>query len=153
MDNTWMKFPRNSEVYMLGLGQFLDFAFFQENTGVEGMILRPCKTCKNGICLLRKDVEVHLRRVGFINGYTQWIAHGETSKFTTSTSFHNEPNDGDNMLEMLNDAFRVQYDVDDEMDDNEDKETEEPNSEVKLFYKLVDDSKEEFWPGCKKFSK
>ncbi|XP_057770620.1 uncharacterized protein LOC130990399 [Salvia miltiorrhiza] len=152
MDKTWMKFPRNSKTYLDGLKMFLDFAFSKENTSVNGMILCPCKTCKNGICLPREDVEVHLRCLGFIRGYTQWIAQGETSNFTTPNSFFNEPSDGDNMQEMLNDAFGVPYD-DVEIGENEADEIEEPNSKAKSFYKLVDDSQQELWPGCKKFSK
>ncbi|KAH6767318.1 hypothetical protein C2S52_018301 [Perilla frutescens var. hirtella] len=112
------------------------------------MILCPCKKCKNGICLSREEVEVHLKCVGFINGYTQWVAHGEAYNFSTPPSFHNEPSDVNNVQEMLNDAFGVPHD-DVEMDGNDDNEIEEPNLEAKSFYKLVDDSQQELWPGCR----
>ncbi|GFP88985.1 hypothetical protein PHJA_001042200 [Phtheirospermum japonicum] len=157
MDKTWMKLPRNSKGYMRGLRIFLNFAFSQENTGVEGMILCPCKTCKNAICFPREDVEEQLKCVGFIKGYTQWIAHGETSDFNVessnfyaTTSTNNDPSACDNTQEMLNDAFGAQCN-DFEMGDN--ARVEEPNPKSKKFYKLVKDSQQELWPGCSKFSK
>lgn len=154
-----MKLARNSKGYMNGLKLFLDFAFSHEKTGIGGTILCPCRKCNNGICLQREEVESHLKCVGFIKNYTQWIAHGETSYVSASDSFSNEHSgvdhsSVDSMEDMLNDAFRVPFnDVDMADQSGVDVGVEEPIPKIKMFYKLLDESQQELWPGCKKFSK
>ncbi|KAL3502020.1 hypothetical protein ACH5RR_036469 [Cinchona calisaya] len=149
MDKTWMKFSRNSKAYKKGMQDFLDFSFL--HSSIDGMILCPYKTCKNGICMRKEDEEVHLRCTGFMKGYTQRIAHGELSSYRAYTSTDSGFDHVDDMQEMLHDAYGFPI-GDINLDNRLGCEFEKPNLEAEKFDKLVDDSQQELWPGCKSFS-
>ncbi|PKU71881.1 hypothetical protein MA16_Dca016334 [Dendrobium catenatum] len=113
------------------------------------MILCPCRDCGNGICRTRDDVEAHLLWRGFKPGYYNWTAHGETS-FRNDIGSHslNVDDVNDDMEGLLNDAFGFESNTADEQE-----EINKPNANAKKFYKLISDSQQELFSGCKKFSK
>ncbi|KAG8391366.1 hypothetical protein BUALT_Bualt01G0180300 [Buddleja alternifolia] len=151
MDKSWMNLPRTSIVYGVGLQKFLDFAF--TNSSIKGLILCPCIKCKNGICRTKEVVKEHLICDGFIKGYTQWLAHGEHEFVNTpSTETPSTINASDDMQGLLHDVFGRQND-DYPMGDPEEVTDEGHNTEAETFFKLIDDSQQELYPSCKKFSK
>ncbi|XP_073130868.1 uncharacterized protein [Henckelia pumila] len=153
MDKTWMYLPRQTEEYRKGLESFLDFAFSNANINVK--IACPCARCKIGICVSREDAYDHLTVDGFIKGYTHWVAHGEilcsASLISSSVSYRD---DVDDMEGLVHEAFGVpQHDDNINNTSGFEKDKDIPIGEAQKFYKLIDDSQKELYPGCKKFSK
>ena len=153
MDRSWMYQSRLSNEYLNGVIEFLNFAF--GNASVNGKITCPCVKCGNGRWVTRNEEIDHLVYDGFINGYTEWIAHGEGSSSTTNartpTQVDNDWDMQDNMHELLYDTFGLSnrdVGIDDVSDDKH-----RPNENAESFYKLLGDSEQPLYPGCKKFSK
>lgn len=142
---------RVSEKYLQGVSNFLDFAFL--NTIQEGLILCPCNKCTNRYWQDRETVLDHLICDGFSNVYTNWIYHGENVDMSSSMHDFDNTDVHDDMRGMLNEAFGISHEPDEETVPREYMSNEDPNEEAKKFYKLVDDSEQELYPGCKKFSK
>lgn len=90
---------------------------------------------------------------GFVHDYTCWVYHGEDITSSFLGSDYGNSSACDNMREMLNDAFGCFDENKEEMPAEEHNYNENPNEEAKIFYKLVKDSEQELYPGCKKFSK
>ncbi|KAL3813102.1 hypothetical protein ACJIZ3_014370 [Penstemon smallii] len=146
MDKSWMDLPRSSSEYHIGLQYFLDFAVSNSN---DGMILCPCKKCKNGICRTRTIVEEHILWNGFLSGYTKWVLHGELlSGEARMPHNHDGLNVNDNMQEMLHDAFGLQDDLNNVEITPRVEEAERPCKEAERFYKLLQDAEKELYPGC-----
>ena len=160
MDKRWMNLPRNHPDYESGVEVFLNYAF--SNASVNEMICCPCKGCKIGIFVTREEAREHLIVRGFISGYTHWRAHGELWDNSASTSRTHEISDDilhdtsnpqvDDMGGLLHDAFAFSQ-IDGVMGDATNDSNEMPSIDVEKFYKLVDDSQQDLYPGCKKFSK
>jgi hypothetical protein len=155
MDKSWMILPRNCRAYQNGVDSFLRFAM--NNASLNGKILCPCVKCGNGI--MRTDIEAreHLIVYGFIKGYSHWIVHGELSLQTSSrtnlgSNFQGDNSQVDDMDGLLHDAFGIPSHDDFEGVENS-PGAEFLNSEAENFYKLINDSQQELYPGCKKFSK
>ncbi|KAK1408354.1 hypothetical protein QVD17_40065 [Tagetes erecta] len=92
-DRQWMKKKINSDgyynmKYCENLNLFLDFAYSNE-TAVDRRVTKhgrivyeikcPCFKCQNVFYSSREKVHKHLLKNGFMDNYTTWHAHGETS--------------------------------------------------------------------------
>nr|XP_009769766.1 PREDICTED: uncharacterized protein LOC104220570 [Nicotiana sylvestris] len=149
-DKSWMGLRRSTNEYIRGVNDFLDKAFERASEGNE--ILCPCKKCANCYWRIRNVVEDHLVGYGFIQGYTKWIFHGE--KISSRNNPHPSNGDeGSNMHDdidgLLHDTFRnVEGDM-----RHEEGVREGPTEDAKKSFKLVEEGKQELYPGCENFSK
>jgi len=76
MDKSWMKLPRSSREYIRGVMAFVKFA--REHESRKWVIVCPCKKCLLGKSWSCEIVFAHLTSgAGIIEGYTEWIMHGE----------------------------------------------------------------------------
>ncbi|KAK4259215.1 hypothetical protein QN277_005569 [Acacia crassicarpa] len=169
MDKSWIIKPRNSIEYEEGVRRFIDFAF--QHSSIEGKILCPCSPCGFIKWLSKETVYDHLLCKKFPEGYTFWFYHGE-SKFGSSSNVaggfmshgvrdHNV--DVDPMFNMINDAFGINRQCDNEAQFHskeniaQDEGTncfanEEVNAD-KEFHELVKDGEQPLYGGCQKYSK
>ncbi|XP_071912427.1 uncharacterized protein [Coffea arabica] len=106
-----------------------------------------------GVCVTKMEAYDHLKVVGFIKGYNNWIAHGELSNYNEAT-FNSEntsigvSNGTNDMQDLVHDVFGIPHGT------NElNREGDFPVSEVEKFYKLIDDSQQDLYSGCKNFPK
>ncbi|XP_027181759.1 uncharacterized protein LOC113780145 [Coffea eugenioides] len=156
MDKSWMWKDRRSGEFEKGLELFLNYAFKHSSHG-NGMIACPCSECKCGVCVSRADAKIHLKVFGFLKGYTQWVAHGEfvysSAPIQTSDNVpHNVSDIGDDMNGLVHEALGIPQ-QDPAMAGTFESNQELLNSVAEKFYKLIDDSQQELYPGCKNFSK
>nr|XP_009765686.1 PREDICTED: uncharacterized protein LOC104217206 [Nicotiana sylvestris] len=99
----------------------------------------------------RNVVEDYLLAYGFTHGYTKWFFHGEG--FSSKDLPHpTNDDDGSAMHDdidgLLHDTFRnVEGDL------NREGVRERPSEDAKRFFKLVEEGKQELYPGCENFSK
>ncbi|KAL4561563.1 hypothetical protein LXL04_033732 [Taraxacum kok-saghyz] len=151
MDNVrdWMYIPRRLPQFETGVIEFLNASFAKVAKG--GQICCPCKLCKNRYWYRRDKVFDHLKGYGFVENYYVWVFHGENpSELGSNTAIDDDGDDGagmhDNIDELLHDRFRG---VTEEIN----VVREGLNEEAKKFYKLVEEGKQELFPGCKNFTK
>ena len=145
MDKEWTKLPRLSRDYKKGVVSFLDFAFTKGKP--EGReILCPCAKCKNTWYEKRRVVFDHLVAYGFVEGYKVWVYHGERRSRLTKIDDRMEVQEDshDDIDDLLFDTFR------DFVETN--GVNKGPNEDAKKFYKLMDESKQPLYTGCKNFS-
>ncbi|XP_020963472.1 uncharacterized protein LOC110265062 [Arachis ipaensis] len=145
MDKGWTSLPRHTEGYQHGVNSFLDFAFSRGRPqGQE--ILCPCSICNNFSWGRRDEVYDHLISKEFQKGYTVWVHHGERISHMDSESDESEVHEGfvDDIHGLLNGTFRHVLEGD--------KDADRPNEDAKKFYNLLEEGKQELYPGCKKFS-
>ena len=76
MDKGWINLPRYSNDYINGVESFLEFAF-TKGRPQGGEILCPCVMCRNLNWRKRDVVLEHLVCKGFVQGYNEWVYHGE----------------------------------------------------------------------------
>ncbi|XP_027156247.1 uncharacterized protein LOC113757030 [Coffea eugenioides] len=106
-----------------------------------------------GVCVTKMEAYDHLKVVGFIKGYNNWIAHGELSNYYEATSNSENTSIGvsngtNDMQDLVHDVFGIPHGT------NElNREGDFPVSEAEKFYKLIDDSQQDLYSGCKNFSK
>ncbi|XP_071940025.1 uncharacterized protein [Coffea arabica] len=106
-----------------------------------------------GVCVTKMEAYDHLRVVGFIKGYNNWIAHGELSNYNEATSNSENTSIGvsngtNDMQDLVHNVFGIPHGT------NElNREGDFPISEAEKFYKLIDDSQQDLYSGCKNFSK
>ncbi|OIT18839.1 hypothetical protein A4A49_53743 [Nicotiana attenuata] len=62
-------------------------------------------------------------------------------------------NDDASTFEMLHDLYRGIPTHSHEFDKNNESSCEEPNTEAKIFYRLLKDAEQKLYPDCDKFSK
>jgi hypothetical protein len=118
MDKSWMKLPRSSREYIRGVMEFVKFA--REHESRKDVIVCPCKKCLLGKSWSSEVVFTHLTSgTGIIEGYTEWIMHGESLvPPVQSETIHEAPRrlqvDGiplhggsSGMQDMLNDVFMM----------------------------------------------
>jgi len=140
MDKEWTKLQRFSKEYANGVELFLDFAYVSGRAqGNE--ILCPCSKCRNLYWATRSVVYDHLIAKGFLKGYNTWVNHGESIQSLRAPS---DDDMEDNIDGLLHDTFR---NVVEGSGDNTG-----PNEEAKKFYKLINEAKQELYPGCQSFS-
>ena len=144
-----MNLRRSTNEYIHGVNDFLDKAFERASQGNE--ILCPCKKCFNRNWHCRNMVEDHLICHGFVHGYTKWVFHGEG--FSSRNTPH--PTDEEETSNMHDDINRLGHDTFRNVADDQRHEgvREGPHEDAKRFFKLVEEGKEELYPGCKNFSK
>ncbi|KAM0027484.1 putative Transposase-associated domain-containing protein [Helianthus debilis subsp. tardiflorus] len=132
----WMYLPRRLPEFEAGVIEFLNASFAKAAKGSQ--ICYPCKRCMNRYWYRRDEVFDHLKGHGFVEDYYVWVFHGETPPQTNGMQ--------DNFDEFLHDRFR---------DTMEETSTVQGglNEDAKKFYRLVEDGKQELFPGCKSFSK
>ncbi|XP_019245219.1 PREDICTED: uncharacterized protein LOC109225081 [Nicotiana attenuata] len=126
-DKSWMNLLIWTDEYIRGVNDFLDKAF--ERAAQENELLCPCKKCMNHYWYYRNVAENQLVVHGFVDGYTKWVFHGE------GFSSRNTPHPSN----------------DDEGD--EEGVGERLSEEAKKFFKLLEEGKQELYPGCENFSK
>ncbi|XP_052117337.1 uncharacterized protein LOC107489344 isoform X2 [Arachis duranensis] len=166
MDKDWMQIKNRALLqYRRGVNEFLDFAFSHTN---DDKIYCPCFKCNNCLRKSREQVEFDLLSHGIVRNYTIWYHHGESlqdeSPHSSSFDSHDDYMDKDDMENMLRDHFGV-WDIEEDIEEpNEEhikedigepyeEHVEEPNEDAAKFYKLLDDSEKELYPGCTYFSK
>lgn len=173
MDKSWIKLPRNTHAYLVGLNVFLDFAF--QNSSSVGTIICPCSNCSFRKWKTQQEVYDHLVCKPFPEGYTFWCRHGETLSGESivcppviQDNLVNEdpmPSDvnEDPMQTMINDAFKFSR-----MQANEDPFPAEHKGAseggmpelhhgaiggAKEFYDLLRDGEQPLYDGCTNYSK
>nr|QIA97906.1 hypothetical protein AP_R.00g000060-v1.0.a3 [Amaranthus palmeri] len=78
IDKSWIDKPRNTEAYIKGIYEFIEFA----KKGLQnGKIICPCNKCQvdRKKLLPLDDVERHILFKGFYKEYKEWIFHGPLS--------------------------------------------------------------------------
>ena len=147
MDQNWMNFPRGSEGFKAALNIFLD-AYFAKDT-IGGQTFCPCKKCSRRFCHSRDVIYDHLIVDGFVKGFREWVVQREASSSTSNDmSGINDQNTYDDIDGLLHDTF---IEVEEGLDGDQGVPSE-PNEEARKFYKLVEEGKQELYPGCKTFS-
>ncbi|XP_019265558.1 PREDICTED: uncharacterized protein LOC109243116 [Nicotiana attenuata] len=150
VDKSWMHLLRWTDEYIRGVNDFLDKAFERASHGNE--ILCPCTKCINRYWNYRNMVEDHLVINGFFDGYTEWVFHGEgfSSRIIPRQSNNDE---GSNMRDdidgLLHETFR---NVEGEPVQQEGMR-EALSEDAKRFFKLLEEGKQELYPGCENFNK
>ncbi|XP_039134244.1 uncharacterized protein LOC120271636 [Dioscorea cayenensis subsp. rotundata] len=145
-----MALPRASGEYISGVDGFLDMAFQRTAQGQE--ILCPCKKCLNRNWYYRATVREHLIVYGFLEGYTEWVFHGEgLSMYFEGLPSHS--NEGLDTLDVMDDMLQDMYRDIAVGENNLPRISEGPNTEAKKFYKLMEEGRQELYPGCKSFSR
>lgn len=150
-DKDWMTLPKYSDEYIKGVNDFLDKAF--SRSARSNSICCPCKKCCFRYLYPRKIILDHLVIDGFTPGYTNWYFHGEEiqpmmdfkNNIDTNASFG-----GDNVDKLLQDTFR---DVIQDFRSIQQEIGNNSNRKPKTYVKLVEEGKQELYPGCKSFSK
>jgi hypothetical protein len=152
-NRSWMKQRTNStdqitEEFKNGVDEFIKISKRDPKVAdVLGRIFCPCSKCKNSNRDKTFLVAKHLYKDGFMEGYTNWILHGEDQwgeSSSASTSHHEETETRNPYVDMVIDA------MDDDL--SEDLE-EDPNPSASKIYSLLRDANEPLWDGCLKHSK
>ncbi|XP_061344016.1 uncharacterized protein LOC133289989, partial [Gastrolobium bilobum] len=170
MDKSWMKKPRNSIEYVEGVRGFIDFSF--QHSSIEGKILCPCSPCGFRKWLSKETVYDHLLCKKFPEGYTFWFYHGESKVASTSNvgggahsyGVQDQNVDADPMFNMINDAFGInrQHDNEGQFQSNENNAEDEGTTQNaateevsadKEFYEVARDGELPLYEGCVKYSK
>ncbi|KAK7306021.1 hypothetical protein VNO77_43935 [Canavalia gladiata] len=157
MDKSWIDMPRNTDEYLDGLDKFLDFAF--ENGSINDTIRCPCHKCRFNKWATRDDVRDHLICKAFPENYKFWIWHGEKYEEIISEEIEvivEAMQDTNVVLDMINDAFRVNRDH--FMESTSSDEPLEPINNIPTeghrdINDLLRDGNEELYEGCHKYSK
>ncbi|XP_021770707.1 uncharacterized protein LOC110734887 [Chenopodium quinoa] len=156
INKDWIDAPQNAEEYIKGVENFLELAFLNSTMGLEEddepKILCPCTKCVNRFWFTREVVFDHLIAHRFNKRYKVWNFHGEglTAGSSSRGGGHQCDNQNtlDNMGEMINDIFRDVMGGSTSEAEGIHKGLDES---AKKFFKLLEDAKEELYPGCKKF--
>ncbi|KAI5442098.1 hypothetical protein KIW84_011244 [Lathyrus oleraceus] len=148
MDKEWIKENPVSKEYQNGLDFFLDYAYTKGNPrGKE--ILCPCANCYNTNWLTRNEVRNHLIAFGFQKGYDVWVRHGEKKLKPGDLNdnyMNHEEDQIDDIYGLLHERFRDVVQEENEVNVG-------LNEDAKKFYNLVEEAKQDLYPGCKNLSK
>ena len=130
-----------------GVERFIQFALRNHNEAVdcEGRIRCPCSLCKNLKWVKTWEVQRHLYRKGFVEGYTNWTCHGETLWSYKTVNIGSSSS----YAEMVIDAAGPEFNVREEHVTME----ELPNKTAERFYQLLKDADEPLWDGCQNHSR
>lgn len=150
-EKDWMTLPKYSQEYADGVNEFLDKAFSM--SARSNTICCPCKRCCFRYWYPRKIILDHLVKDGFTPGYMNWYFHGE--EIQPGMNFKDDINtnaslDGDNVDKLLHDTFRY---VIQDFGNTPPEVGYNSNKEAKKYAKLVEEGRQELYPGCKRFSK
>ncbi|XP_020204521.2 uncharacterized protein LOC109789889 [Cajanus cajan] len=145
MDKKWTKLPRFNRDYINGVESFLDFAYSKGRPQGEE-ILCPCAKCGNCCWEKRNVVYNHLIAIGFVEGYNVWVHHGEriSRPMEIDKDIEDEEDSRDDIDCLLYDTFRNVVETE--------GVNKGLNKDARKFYNLIDEAKQELYPGCKNFS-
>ncbi|KAM3221913.1 hypothetical protein P3L10_021183 [Capsicum annuum] len=130
-DRSWMYLSRSADEYENRVKDFLNKAFERASLGNE--ILCPCRLCFNRYWHYRDVVEDHLFGHGFAPNYTQWVFHEEG---ISSTNIPHPSHKGHEGRNEGHGGVRQGL-----------------SEDVKRFFKLLEEVKQDLYTGCKSFSK
>lgn len=161
IDKSWIRKPRNTIEYKVGLNIFLDFAF--QHKSIDGRVIKcPCSKCGFTKWKTRGVVREHLTCRPFPRNYRFWYKHGEVSNVV-----HSEATEGTHiedvlqpqnpMENMINDAFGFvshnRNDLSASFENSSEGHNTVHDDDNTEFYELLKDSDQDLYEGCKKFSK
>ncbi|XP_060210987.1 uncharacterized protein LOC132638006 [Lycium barbarum] len=154
MDKSWIGMPRTTTKYLIGLNQFLDFAF--TNGAVRNKIKCPCPKCGNEKWQTRNIVYNHLIDKPFPQNYVTWVMQGETDLLQNSGNIEIIPDTlpPENPIELLiNEAFQGSrhkhiYVGPSQVVGEEEMLNDTPSNN-KDFFELLRDGSEELFEGSK----
>ncbi|XP_058774236.1 uncharacterized protein LOC131648500 [Vicia villosa] len=148
MDKEWTKLNPASKEYQSGLDFFLDYAYTKgKPRGKESSC--PCAKCYNSKWFTRNEVRNHLTAFGFQKGYDIWVQHGEKKPKPSDLNDNNMNHKEDQIDDidgLLHERFRDVVQEENEVNVG-------LNEDAKKFYNLVEEAKQDLYPGCKNFSK
>ncbi|KAM3320520.1 hypothetical protein P3S67_007720 [Capsicum chacoense] len=158
-DRSYMYLSRSANEYENGVKDFLNKAF--ERASLGNKILYPCRLCFNLYWHYQDMVEDHLFGHGFSPNYTQWVFHEEGISLTNIPHPSHKGHEGvsqglsddkhDDINKLLHYTFR---NVEDDQSNKGHGGVRLGLSEdVKRFFKLLEEGKQDLYPGCKNFSK
>ena len=136
---------RHIEKYLQGLVKFLGYAF--NKSSVENKILCPCKNCVNSYWREESEVHEHLVCEGFVDGYKQWMFHGErvsSSSIPPNLDEGDDRDEGDDISDLLRDLAAG---LDKGADLEDDCGLDQDDSFLESLHKLEVDSRQELYPG------
>ncbi|XP_057429566.1 uncharacterized protein LOC130722756 [Lotus japonicus] len=143
-DKEWTKLPRFCPEYIMGVRRFLDFAYTKGRPQGDE-ILCPCAKCRNHCWTKRNVILDHLVANDFLKGYDVWVHHGEQIErpMEVDDIIADQEDSHDDIGGLLHDTFRnvVEAEV-----------SEGPNEDARKFFNLVNEAKQELYPGCMDFS-
>ncbi|KAK9064523.1 hypothetical protein SSX86_015905 [Deinandra increscens subsp. villosa] len=164
----WMYKKTNSDgfanmEYCANVKLFLDFAYSNE-TIVDKRVTQkrkivydikcPCFKCQNVFYRSREIVHKHLLKNGFMDNYTTWNAHGETSVHEVAQSSitmeaHDDDDDGYRRM-VLDSMNPSDYNPTQQTNpESSNFEGHVPNTEAKGFYDMLQAADEPLWEGRK----
>ncbi|KAJ1432738.1 Transposase-associated domain [Sesbania bispinosa] len=134
MNKDWVTLPRFDEDYINGVNHFLDVSF-TKGKFIGDEILCPCTLCCNVSWQKRDVVFNHLICKGFVQGYKDWIYHGEGINDMDVDDDTDVEVSSDDINDLLFETFKDVADVD--------GLHEGLNEDAKKFYNLVEEAKHE----------
>ncbi|KAG6481184.1 hypothetical protein ZIOFF_057779 [Zingiber officinale] len=161
MQKQWMAAPHGSLEYQVGILYFLRYAFGDAAPDVT----RPCPCCKciNSLSHDRETVHEHLMINGILQDYRIWNFHGEklivqdhdNKEFHYSVQQVSEVTSHEPMVqEMLHDAFGIHEGSTSNENYIGASTSHTPmESNVKDFYRLIEEGKQQLYTRCTEFSK
>uniref|UniRef100_A0A803LSU4 Uncharacterized protein n=1 Tax=Chenopodium quinoa TaxID=63459 RepID=A0A803LSU4_CHEQI len=137
----WWMFAKWSDEYEWGVDEYVQKAFASKSQGNQ--ICCPCESCHYRFWRHKGVVRDHLICNGFVPRTDKLSELGinfEREQTVLDNEEGSTPNDfNDDIVELLHDA--------------RDAFRKGPNDEAKKFFKLVEEGREELFPGCKNHSK
>ncbi|KAG6514084.1 hypothetical protein ZIOFF_024423 [Zingiber officinale] len=161
MQKQWMAASHGSLEYRVGILYFLRYAFGDAAPDVT----RPCPCCKciNSLSHDRDTVHEHLMINDILQDYRIWNFHGEklivqdhdNKELHDSVRQVSEVTSHEPMIqEMLHDAFGMhEGSTSNENYIGASMSHTPMNSNVKDFYQLIEEGKQQLYTGCTEFSK
>jgi len=168
MDRDWIKLKnRFSRDYIEGVSQFMEVA--KRHVNDAGKTSCPCRNCQNSMTQSLNVVEQHLFTYGISPLYSKWVYHGEainlgslerggTSSVGDGLSREcNADDEDDDIFGLLTDLQGPMIRSEENTDDEEDFEDEIPENVEEMntsniFDDLMDEARNQLYPGCTKFS-
>ena len=159
MDRRWIHGTLFTPEYINGVSNFMNFV--EEKFPTDAPILCPCTRCLNHKSMDKSDVKRHILLSGMSSTYTKWIHHGESSDVhvleqPADVDPHSNPmeygdNAADRLDDMLADLTGAELHSNDVQDEDEDGNPSDNHESV--FKKLMEEAKQELYPGCSQFTK
>ncbi|KAI3917612.1 hypothetical protein MKW98_021374 [Papaver atlanticum] len=148
MDKSWIHYQRSSKEFHEGLCLFLNYAFENGFVTEDNKVKCPCKECANVSYKTRDEIYDDVVSCGMLRSYTLCTNVDQDLSETDGEEV------GDDITRMLRDAYGLPMCADEDMSDMLDAEMSgmPSDSSAAQFYKLLEDSKKQLYPGCDKMS-